>query len=130
MPIVDDLNVGCREDHEPDIRRSAIVEAPGLAVMHDRVADRPLAMLDEAAVTPAPGDAKSSGNGDGLPSRVNAARSRLLRSKICLPAPSAIYPVSRLQTEATIAHQPTDPSARDNSSMTVRNSGEVSSGPP
>src|ERR1700732_4163047 len=81
MPIVDDLNVGCLEAHHPDIRRSAIVEAPGFAVMHDRVADRPLAMLDEAAVTPAPGDAKSSGNGAGFPGRVTAARQSVIAVK-------------------------------------------------
>src|SRR5262245_40962333 len=73
MPVVDDLCLGGRENHKTDVRCTAGVASLCFAVMHDRVADRPMALLYEAAIAPAPGYAKSSGNRDGFSGRIDTA---------------------------------------------------------
>ena len=130
-PIIDDLDCGSRENHKANIGRAIQVATRRVPFMNDRIPNRPMAVLDEAAVAPTPGDLIAPADCDGLSGRVDAA------SKAAAIAED--FPSRRLRrdtrraelnTEATIEHQPTEPSARDNSSMTFANSVNVSSGPP
>jgi hypothetical protein len=72
MPVIDDLSLRRRENHEADVGSAIRVAARCIPLMDDRIPDRPIAVLDEAAIAPAPTDPIAPGDRERLSGRVYA----------------------------------------------------------
>jgi hypothetical protein len=73
MPAVDNLDRGRRHDHEANVRGAIAVATRCLTIVHNRIPNRPGAVMDEAAVAPTPADPKASWYRHSLSRRVDAS---------------------------------------------------------
>src|SRR6185437_16349926 len=62
-PRVDDFHLACRKQHEPHVGCAVGTAPRRITVVDEAIADRPAAVLDEAAVGPAAADAKTARHG-------------------------------------------------------------------